>query len=95
MGKRKVIHCSYDAPMIGWKFSDLPRSRARTGKTFLTLSTISLALSCRMFSTQDTFELGFAVTLGNHFHLEAGVSHRKARHNFSSWQLAWITESMF
>lgn len=76
VGKRKVICCPYDALMIGRKFSDLPRSRARTGKTFLTLSTISLVLSCRTFSTQDTFELGFAVTLGNHFHLEAGVSHR-------------------
>lgn len=50
------------------------------------------APSSRMFSVHNNFEPSFPVTLGNHFHLDAGVSHRKARCNFSSLDLAWMVE---
>lgn len=73
----------------------LPRSRVRKGTKVLTLSITSLAPSHHMFSIQDTFVLCFAVTLGNHFHPETWVNHRKAICNFSSLHLAWTVESTF
>lgn len=65
------------------------------GTEVLTLGTTAFAPSCHMSSIQDTFVPSCAVTLGNHFHLEAWVSPRKAICNFSSLHLAWTVESTF
>lgn len=96
--KRKGIRCSMILPRLegsSQRQALLPGSRVGTGKAFLTLGTISFALSCHMFSIRDIFVPSFVVTLGNHSPLEAGVSHRRAGCNFSSLQLAWTIESTF
>lgn len=98
-GERWGALYSWSSSMIGEQSSragSLHRSQGwEKGKEVLTPGPASPARSYYMFSVWDVIVPSFTVTSGNHFHLEAWVSHRKAGWNFSSLHLARTVKSAF